>query len=125
MATLSTDITEMVSEQWHYRELLYQMTKRDLLLRYKQTAMGFAWAFLMPLVNTAVFWTIFTRVAPVQTRVPYAAFAYCGLVVWNFSASSWRFSVNSLTSNATLVTKVYFPREIFPVSATLVSMVDF
>ncbi len=125
MMQLVADFQEMFAEQVQYRELLHQMTRRDLLLRYKQTAMGFAWAFLMPLVNTAVFWTIFTRVAPISTTVPYAVFAYCGLLAWNFSASAWRFSVTSLTANATLVTKVYFPREVFPLSAVLVSLVDF
>jgi len=68
---------------------------------------------------------IFTKVAPLEMDMPYPLFAYCGLLTWNFSASSFRFAVNSLTSNASLVTKVYFPREIFPISAVLVSVVDF
>ncbi len=101
------------------------MTRRDLLLRYKQTVMGFGWAIFMPLVNTAVFSVIFTRVAPLEMSMPYPLFAYCGLLAWNFSASSFRFAVQSLTSNASLVTKVYFPREIFPISSVLVSIVDF
>ena len=122
---LAGDLREMVREQYDFRELLYQMTRRDLLLRYKQAVMGFGWAIFMPLVNTAVFTVIFTRVAPLQMDMPYPLFAYCGLLVWNFSASSFRFAVTSLTSNASLVTKVYFPREIFPISAVLVSLVDF
>jgi lipopolysaccharide transport system permease protein len=125
MTSLAADLREMVEEQVQYRELLYQMTKRDLLIRYKQTAMGFAWAIFMPLVNTAIFSVIFTRVAPIDAGMPYPLFAYCGLLVWNFTASSLRFAVTSLTSNTSLVTKVYFPREIFPVSAVLVSLVDF
>src|SRR5215471_13101344 len=123
--TLVPDVREMIVEQLTFRELLYQMTRRDLLLRYKQTIMGFGWAIFMPLVNTAVFSIIFTRVAPIDTGMPYPLFAFCGLLVWNFSASSFRFAVTSLTSNPTLVTKVYFPREIFPLSAVLVSLVDF
>jgi ABC-type polysaccharide/polyol phosphate export permease len=115
----------MFTEQVEFRELLYQMTRRDLLLRYKQTIMGFGWAIFMPLVNTAVFSVIFTRIAPIDTGLPYQVFAYCGLLAWNFSASSFRFAVNSLTSNTNLVTKVYFPREIFPVSAVAVCLVDF
>jgi len=86
--------------------------------------MGFGWAVFMPLVNTAVFSVIFTRVAPIATDVPYPLFAYCGLLAWNFSASTLRASVTSLTSNAGLVTKVYFPREIFPFSTMLVALVD-
>ena len=118
------DFKEMVQEQIEYRELLYQMTLRDLLIRYKQTAMGLGWAVFMPLVNTAMFSVIFTRVARIETPVPYPLFAFCGLLVWNFFASSLRFSVLSLTSNGNLVQKVYFPREVFPLSAVLVCLVD-
>ena len=122
---LAGDLKEMAGEQYTFRELLYQMTRRDLLLRYKQTVMGFGWAIFMPVINTVVFSVIFTRVAPLETDLPYPLFAYCGLLAWNFSASSFRFAVTSLTSNASLVTKVYFPREIFPISAVMVSLVDF
>ena len=104
LSRLSGEVKEIVGEQYQFRELLYQMTRRDLLLRYKQTVMGFGWAIFMPLVNTAVFSVIFTRVAPLQTNLPYPLFAYCGLLAWNFSASSLRFAVTSLTSNASLVT---------------------
>ena len=124
-AALAADVKEIVREQYDFRELMYQMTRRDLLLRYKQSIMGFGWAIFMPLVNTAVFSVIFTRVAPLNVDMPYPLFAYCGLLAWNFTASSLRFSVNSLTSNSSLVTKVYFPREIFPISAVLVSLIDF
>lgn len=124
MNQLIADCREMLTEQMQYRELLYEMTRRDLLIRYKQTIMGFGWAVFMPLVNTAVFSVIFTRVAPIETQVPYPLFAYCGLLAWNFTASTLRSSVTSLTSNAGLVTKVYFPREIFPFSAMLVALVD-
>ena len=126
-----TVLAELVSEQWEYRELLVRMTARDLLLRYKQTVMGFGWAIFMPLVNTAVFSVIFTKVTRLETPVtpdgrplPYPVFAFCGLWVWNFFSAALRFSVTSLTSNPNLVTKVYFPREIFPFSAILVSLVD-
>jgi len=124
MQMLRADFREMLHEQVDFRELLYQMTARDLLLRYKQTAIGFAWALLTPLLNTAVFSVIFMRVAPVQTPVPYPLFVFCGLLMWNFTASALRFSVTSLTANTSLVTKVYFPREIFPFSAVAVALVD-
>jgi homopolymeric O-antigen transport system permease protein len=120
-----TVLAELVSEQWEYRELLVRMTARDLLLRYKQTVMGFGWAIFMPLVNTAIFSVIFTRVAVIDVGQPYPVYAFCGLLAWNFFASSLRFAIASLTSNPSLVTKVYFPREIFPFSAVLVSIVDF
>jgi lipopolysaccharide transport system permease protein len=125
LTRVGLDIREMLHEQYEYRELLFQMTKRDLLLRYKQTVMGFGWAVFMPLINTAVFSVIFTRVAPIDVGIPYPLFAFCGLLAWNFFASALRFSVISLTSNSALVTKVYFPREIFPLSAVLVCLVDF
>jgi lipopolysaccharide transport system permease protein len=125
LTRLAGELKEIVDEQYEFRELLYQMTRRDLLLRYKQTMMGFGWAIFMPLVNTAVFFVVFTRVAPIQLDMPYPLFAYSGLLAWNFSSASFRFAVISLTSNAGLVSKVYFPREIFPISTVLVSLVDF
>jgi ABC-2 type transport system permease protein/lipopolysaccharide transport system permease protein len=118
------DFSEMLREQVDYRELLYQMTLRDVRVRYKQAVMGFGWAVFMPIVNTVLFSVIFTRVASLDTGVPYAIFAYTGLLFWNFFASSLRFSVTSLSGNAVLVTKIYFPREIFPFSAILVCLVD-
>src|SRR5262252_10414656 len=125
MGRLAEDVSELITEQFQYRELLYRLTLRDLTIRYKQTVMGFAWALFMPLINTAVFSVIFIRVAKIQTPIPYPLFAYIGLLSWNFFASSLRFSVVSLTSNSTLITKVFFPREIFPLSAVLVCLVDF
>jgi ABC-type polysaccharide/polyol phosphate export permease len=125
MSQVAADIREMVAEQVEYRELLYQMTRRDLLLRYKQTAVGFGWAVFMPVVNTVIFVVIFTRVARIDVGVPYPVFAYCGLLAWNFTASALRFSLTSLTTNTNLVTKVYFPREVFPFSAVIVAAVDF
>jgi ABC-type polysaccharide/polyol phosphate export permease len=122
---LGNDFKEIVGEQYEFRELLYQLTRRDLLLRYKQTVMGFGWAIFMPLVNTVLFTVIFTRVAPLDVDIPYPLFAYCGLLAWNFTASSLRFAASSLTLNAQLMTKVYFPREILPISAVIVSLVDF
>lgn len=118
-------LREIVTEQWEYRELFLRMTLRDLQLRYKQSVMGFGWAVFMPIVNTAIFSIIFMRVAPIDVGVPYPVYAFCGLVAWNFFASALRFSVVSLTANPSLVTKLYFPREIFPFSAVAISLVDF
>jgi ABC-type polysaccharide/polyol phosphate export permease len=117
-------LREIVQEQLDYRELLVEMVRRDLLLRYKQAVMGFGWAVFMPLMNTVLFSVIFTRVAPVRLDIPYPLFAYLGLLTWNFTASALRFSMLSLASNVNLVTKVYFPREIFPLSAVLVAIAD-
>jgi len=115
----------MVREQLDYRDLLFQLTRRDLALRYTQTVMGFGWAVFMPLVNTIIFSVVFTKVAPLDVGLPYPVFAYCGLLIWNLFASAVTFSLTSLSSNTNLVAKVYFPREIFPFSAVVVSFVDF
>jgi ABC-type polysaccharide/polyol phosphate export permease len=118
-------LREMLREQVEYRELLASIARRDLTLRYKQTVMGFGWAIFMPVLNTIIFSVIFMRVAPVDTPVPYPLYAFCGLTAWNFFASTLRFALSSLTGNPSLVTKVYFPREIFPFAAVLVGLVDF
>ena len=119
------DVAEMLRELAEYRELLLSLVRRDLLLRYKQTVMGFGWAILMPVTYMIVFSLIFTRVVKLDTGVPYPIYVYAGLLPWNFFASSLRFSVGSLTANSTLITKVYFPRELLPFAAILVSLVDF
>src|SRR3954447_20871439 len=100
---LTADVREMLQEQVTYRELLMQMTRRDLMLRYKQTIMGFGWAVFMPVLNTIIFTIIFTRVASLDTGgIPYAIFSYTGLMAWNLFASSLRFAVSSLTANTNL-----------------------
>ena len=121
---LWADGHEIVSEQFEYRELLFQLTKRDILIRYKQAIMGFGWAVFMPLLNTAVFSVIFMRVAPLHVTVPYPLFAFLGLLTWNFTASALRFAVSALTGNINLVTKVYCPREVFAISSVIVTMID-
>lgn len=121
---LRNDTAEMLHEQVQYRELLLQMVRRDLLIRYKQSVMGFAWAVFMPIVNTVVFSVVFMRVTTLDVGMPYPLYAFTGLLAWNLFASALRFSTISLTSNPNLVTKVYFPREIFPFSSVIVAAVD-
>lgn len=122
--TLRADLTEMLTEQVRYRELLRQLVKRDLLLRYKQTVMGLAWAVFMPLVNTLIFSVIFMRVTQLNVGMPYPLFAFTGVLAWNFFASAMRFSMASLAGNVNLVTKVYFPREVLPFSQVIVCLFD-
>lgn len=118
------DFRDAWTEQYRYRDLLFQLATRDLLLRYKQTAIGIAWALFVPLLNTLIFSLLFMRVAPIRTAIPYPLFAYTGLVAWNLTAAALRSATTSLTSNPTLVSKVYFPREVFPFAALLVALVD-
>lgn len=122
---LRADLALMFREQLDYRELLLSVARRDLILRYEHSLLGIGWAVLMPLSHMLIFSVIFTRVAPLDTGLPYPIFVYAGLLPWNMFGSALRFSTTSLTSNSELVTKVYFPREILPASAVLVALVDF
>ena len=107
------------------RDLLVELIRRDLAVRYKQTLMGVAWAFLVPLAGMLVFTVVFNRAVRVDTPVPYPLFAYAGLLLWTMVASSLRAATTSLTQNHALVTKVPFPRAVLPLSAVAVSFVDF
>jgi ABC-type polysaccharide/polyol phosphate export permease len=122
---LRAEITEMIREQIEFRELLWAITRRDLALRYRNAVMGFGWAICGPLLHMLVFTMIFTHVVRLETDVPYPLFAFCGLLPWNLFASSLRFGATSLTINPELVTKVYFPREVLPLSTVLVALLDF
>ena len=115
----------LIREQLVYRELLFAIVRRDLTVRYKQTIMGFGWAIFTPLVYMLVFSVIFTRVVPLETDLPYPIYAYAGLLPWNLFASSLASAAASLVGNKSLITKVYFPREIFPFAAVLVALVNF
>lgn len=122
---MRSGVPKLIDEQVEYRELLFSLVRRDLLLRYKQTLLGFGWAILVPALHMLVFTAIFTRVVRLETDVPYPIYAYAGLLPWTFFASALTFGATSLTRDVSLVTKVWFPREIFPFAAVLVSMVDF
>jgi lipopolysaccharide transport system permease protein len=113
-------------ELWAARELLYFLIWRDVKVRYKQTALGIAWAVLQPVLTVVVFTVFFNRVAKITTGdVPYPVFALAGLVPWLFLANSVTIGSASLVSNANVVTKVYFPRLVVPVAATLSGGPDF
>jgi len=110
---------------WTYRELLYFLTWRDVKVRYKQTAIGVVWAILQPVLTTAIFTLIFSTVARFESQsVPYPLFALSGFLVWLFVFNAVSFAANSLVGNTNLVTKIYFPRLIVPVSATLSGLFD-
>jgi ABC-type polysaccharide/polyol phosphate export permease len=106
------------------RELLFALVRRDLALRYRYTLLGFGWAVALPLLSTAVFTLVFTRVAPLDVGMPYPLYVYSGMVCWNFLASALRFGSASLTANATLLTKVSIARSTLPLAAVLVALVD-
>ena len=113
-------------EIWQYRELLGGLIKKDLKLRYKQTLLGVAWAIFSPLTLTLIFTFVFNRFAPVNTgAVPYLLFVYSGLTVWSLFSGSLSAAVPVLVNNSSLVSKVYFPREVFPLSAVFSKLLDF
>jgi ABC-type polysaccharide/polyol phosphate export permease len=124
-ARLRADVVEMVSEQAEYIELLRAIVRRDLSLRYHNTVMGLGWAVFVPVFQMIIFTVVFTRLAPVDTGMPYPIYAFMGLLPWTQFASALRFAGTSLIANPNLVTKVYFPREVLPFSALLVSLFDF
>jgi lipopolysaccharide transport system permease protein len=122
---LRADLVDMAREQSEFRELLRAVVRRDLTLRYRNAVMGFGWAVFMPLSQMLIFTLVFTRVAPLDTGLPYPVYAYAGLLPWTMSAAALRAAAISLTSNPNLVTKVYFPREVLPFSAVVVALFDF
>ena len=114
-------------ELWKYRELLYFLTWRDILVRYKQAVMGVAWAIMQPVLTMIVFTVVFNMALGIKSPasdVPYAVFSFTGLLPWQFFAGALSRSGVSLVSNANLLTKVYFPRLVIPISAVLAGLVD-
>jgi len=111
---------------WRYRELFYFLAWRDILVRYKQTAIGLAWALIRPFLTMVVFTVVFGQLAKLPSEgVPYPILVFSGMLPWQFFSNSLSECSNSLISNANLLSKVYFPRLVVPTSAVVVSFVDF
>ena len=109
-----------------YRELFYFLAWRDVLVRYKQTVIGVAWAVLRPLLTMVVFTVVFAKLAKLPAEgLPYPVMVFAGMLPWQLFATALSEGSNSLIGNANLISKVYFPRLIVPASATIVSLVDF
>lgn len=116
-----------LGELWRYRELLYFLTWRDVLVRYRQAVIGVAWSVLQPLLTMVVFTVVFSFVLGVKSPssdIPYAVFSYSGLLPWNFFAGALTRSGVSLVGNSNLLTKVHFPRLVIPISAVLSGLID-
>lgn len=115
-----------LSDLWNYRELFQALVLRDIKVRYKQTVLGLAWAVIQPLSLMLVFSIVFGRMSNIPSDgVPYALFAFAGLVPWTFLANAINTSGNSLVGNSSLITKVYFPRMIIPLSSVISGLLDF
>ncbi|MDB4907220.1 MAG: putative polysaccharide transporter permease protein [Gemmatimonadetes bacterium] len=113
-------------ELWHYRDLLYFLTWREISIRYKQTVLGFLWAIVQPLMTMVVFTVFLGNLAKVPSDgVPYPIFSYLGLLPWTYFANAVSRSGSSLVGNANLLSKVYFPRLLIPISGAVSALVDF
>lgn len=111
---------------WRYRELFYFLAWRDILVRYKQTVIGLAWALIRPLLTMIVFVFVFGKLAKLPSDgVPYPILVFAALLPWQFFSNAFAEAGNSLISNANMISKVYFPRLVIPASAVIVSFVDF
>jgi lipopolysaccharide transport system permease protein len=118
-------VSLQLRDLWVYRELLYFLIWRDVKVRYKQTALGVAWAIIQPLFTMIIFTLFFGRLAGVPSdNIPYPVFAYAGLLPWTFFSNAITNSGNSLVGSANLITKVYFPRMIIPAAAVGAGLVD-
>ena len=115
-----------VKELWDFRELLYFLVWRDVKVRYKQTAIGAAWSIIQPWLTMIVFTVVFDKFAKMPSDgLPYPIFAYTALLPWHYFTKSLGHSIGSVVGSANLITKVYFPRLLLPVSGTLPGIIDF
>jgi lipopolysaccharide transport system permease protein len=118
--------TQYWKDLWQYRELFYFLAWRDILVRYKQTAIGIAWALIRPFLTMVVFTIVFGKLAKLPSEgVPYPILVFSAMLPWQFFANSLSECSGSLITNSNLISKVYFPRLVVPISAVVVSFVDF
>ena len=111
---------------WKYRELFYFLSWRDILVRYKQTAIGIAWGIIRPVITMVVFTIIFGKIAKLPSSgIPYPVLVLTALLPWQFFSSALAESSNSLINNANMISKIYFPRIILPASSIIVALTDF
>lgn len=111
---------------WRYRELFFFLAWRDIIVRYKQTVIGIVWALVRPLTTMLVLTLVFSKLAKLPSDgVPYPILVFAALMPWQFFSSAFSGAGDSLISNAGMISKVYFPRLVFPASAVIVSFVDF
>jgi len=113
-----------LGELWRYRELLFFLALRDIKLRYKQTYLGIAWAIIQPVTTMLVFTLLLGRTFAQSGKIPYSIWTFCALLPWQLFANSLNQAGNSLVSNERLITKVYFPRLLMPMSSVLAGLLD-
>lgn len=115
-----------IKELWLYKELFYIFAWRDIKVRYKQTAIGVSWALLQPFLSMVIFSTFFGGLAKIPSNgIPYPIFVFSGLLFWNYFSTSLTGSSNSLITNEGMIKKIFFPRLLLPLSATVTPIIDF
>jgi lipopolysaccharide transport system permease protein len=115
-----------IKELWEYRDLFYFLSTRDIKVKYRQTVIGIAWAIFQPLTSMIIFTLFFNKFAGVSAgEIPYTLFSYSGLIFWNFFSANINDVSNSLISNSSIITKVYFPKIIIPVTSMASGIIDF
>jgi lipopolysaccharide transport system permease protein len=121
----SRSIGQTLSDLWQHRELLYFLVWKDIKVKYKQTALGVAWAILQPLLGMALFTVLFGRLAQLPSDgLPYPLFYYASLLSWTYFSTALTMAANSVVSNTSLITKIYFPRILLPAAAVMGSLLD-
>ncbi|HEV2887267.1 MAG TPA: ABC transporter permease, partial [Jatrophihabitans sp.] len=116
---------ETVVEVWQYRELLGNLIRKELKVKYKDSVLGFVWSLLLPLVQLAVYWLVIGKFLGAGSIPAYGVYIFCGLAVWTLFSEILSTATTSIVFNAGLVKKVYFPRELFPLAATGAAVVNF
>lgn len=115
-----------LAEVWQYRELLGFLAWRDIVIRYKQTTIGVLWAFIRPFLTMVIFTVIFGRLAKMPSEgVPYAVFSFTALLPWQFFSTAFAEAANSIVGNGHMISKIYFPRLLLPMSSVAVGIIDF
>jgi lipopolysaccharide transport system permease protein len=116
-----------IREVWRYRELLFTLAGRDIRVRYKQAALGIAWAVMQPIVQMVIYTIVFNRLANIHSDVPvaYPLFCFAGVVIWGLFSTGLSQATSSLVENESMIKKVYFPRIVMPFASVLVACVDF
>jgi len=113
-------------ELWQFRDVAFVLAMRDIKVRYKQTFFGAAWAIIQPFFTMVVFTLLFGKIAKVPTgKIPYPIFSYSGLLLWEYFSQAISQAGNSISASSNLITKIYFPRILIPISATLSGLLDY
>jgi ABC-type polysaccharide/polyol phosphate export permease len=119
------DVVRRLADLWHYREFLRNLVIRDLKVRYRNSLLGVLWSLFNPLLMMVVFTTVFTVMTPYSNVKKFPVFVLCGILPWNFFSASVIGAIRSIVDNSNLVKKVYFPREILPISIVLANLINF